>query len=145
MGRSLEEATTQVRTGHPRTQSQSLKQSLSQGSLNRPHMALYGEAGLLCRGKAKERREVLTCAVVGGAPGEPISHLHLHTAAQRGAQRRGQGLLGARLLQQLRQRPGGGGGEAALVSCLPLDVCEARPRPTHTGQLCQPLRAPLAS
>lgn len=42
--RSLEETTNQDSSGHPRTQSQSPKESLSQGSLTGPHMALYGEA-----------------------------------------------------------------------------------------------------
>lgn len=49
----------------------------------------------------------LTCAVVGGAPGKAITHLHLDTATQRWAQRWRQWLLGAGLLQEFCQCPVG--------------------------------------
>lgn len=48
---------------------------------------------------------VLTCAVVGGAPGEDITHLYLDTATQRWTQRRRQWLLRVRLLQKFCQCP----------------------------------------
>lgn len=47
-----------------------------------------------------------TC-VVGGAPGETITHLHLDTAAQRWAQGWRQWLLGVRLLQKFCECPVG--------------------------------------
>lgn len=54
---------------------------------------------------------LLTGAVVGGAPGKAVTHLHLDTATQGWAQRGRQWLLGARLLQKFRQCPVGTGGD----------------------------------
>lgn len=48
---------------------------------------------------------LLTCAVVGGAPGEAIAHLHLDIATERWTQRWRQWLLGAGLLQKFGQCP----------------------------------------
>lgn len=48
---------------------------------------------------------LLTYAVVGGVPGEAITHLHLDTATQGWAQRWRQWLLGAWLLQKFSQCP----------------------------------------